>query len=523
MFKHTPALLSVLLLFTALANAQDATKPSAALNSSTCTGTYPSYFQDPAFTATGMWDNQVIINRPTADWRGPVFAISDAYSTAVPESELDYPWLKFNPFDPNLSPSEKLRQADGYLWAVMAYIQEGNINSGKVATDWSLCNNTGRKWFHIPFQTYEPLSGREFVHGLTREAPVTMEIKTDSGSHQLKTTMWATTFYNPAAAQSLSKIWTDAGTPKIPTQNFHFNEGSVIGKPLFTTATSNAYPYLTNMPVWRANINAPEFCVCKPSSGSQCTFTEQTEQCPRTVGNVSLLQFDISVRDKRSPIGWAYGTFVADGQRKAKEPNPWNRISPLGLMWGNDKPPVGTLAVNYPVNPRQNGFKEEVIFWNVADMMNLQTGGGHLGCNGRLNGPADHAQSSCLSCHQTASVPDANNSSPALLYQFGNFGTNNQQCSTEPKALNLKIDQVYFKNVFCSTPIVGPTNVLPAPDYTSGRRKWISLDFSLQLSISLTQWQEWQLAQKSPGMSPVLKGVLPTQSFPFEQGQKSAF
>jgi hypothetical protein len=464
-----------------------------------------------------MWDGQADINRPTAKWHGPVFAISDAYSTAVPDTDL--PWLKFNPFDPTLSPDEKLRQASGYMWAIMAYIQEGNINSGKVSTDWTLCNNPVRKWFHIPFQTYEPLNGREFVHGLTREAPVTMELKSDGGSRQLKTTMWATAFYNPAAAQSLSTVWTASGNPVIPKKNFHFNEGSVIGKPLFTTATSNEYPYLTNLPVWRANINAPDFCVCTPSSGQQCTFSEQTEQCPRTVSNVSLLQFDIAVRDQRSPIGWAYGTFVADGQRKSKEPNPWNRISPLGLMWGNDTPPMGTAAINFPANPRQTGFKDGVIFWNVADMMNLQTGGGHLGCNGRLNGPADNAKSSCLSCHQTASVPDADNKSPAIIYQFGNFNNNNGQCLAKPTALDLKIDRTYFKNFQCSTPFIGPTNIVPVPDYLSGRPKWISLDFSLQLSISLTQWQEWQLAQQHPGMSPLSPG----SSFLPGLGAKPAF
>jgi len=32
---------------------------------------------------------------------------------------------------------------------------------------------------------------------------------------------------------------------------------------------------------------------------------------------------------------------------------------------------------------------------------------------------------------------------------------------------------------------------VPPPQYASGRERWISLDFSLQLSISLGQWGEW--------------------------------
>jgi hypothetical protein len=458
---------------------------------STCTGTYPSYFQDPAFTNTGMWNDQVIINQPTPNWAGPVFQLSDAYSTAVPES--GYPWLKFNPFNATLTQKQKAEQAEKYLWAVMNYIQEGNIGSSDIANDWSLCNNTVRQWFHIPYQTYEPLSGREFVHGLTREAPVTMTLE---GDKELKTTMWAVGFYNPAAGNSISKVWTGATDPQMPTTNFKFNDGSVIGKLLFSTANPNQYPFLENVPVWQANISAPEFCSCKSSTGNACTFEEQTEQCPRTVSDVYLLQFDIAVRDPRSPIGWAYGTFVADGQRKASEASPWNRISPLGLMWGNDTPPAGTGAVGFPATPKTD-MKDGVIFWDVADMLNAHTNAGHLGCNGRLNGPADNAQSSCLSCHQTASVPDKYNKTPAIMYQFGGFGNNNGQCMTKPDDTDLAIDQVYFDTFACSESFTGPAGIVPPPQYSSDHGEWISTDFSLQLSISLTQWQEWSADQKN--------------------------
>ncbi len=475
--------------------------------SDTCTGAYPSYFQDPAFSSTGMWDNEVIINQPPEGWGGPVFNLSDAYSTAVPDSEE--PWQQFNPFDSKLSEAEKAKQAQGYIWAVMKYIQQGNINSGNVNDDWTLCDNPVRSWFHIPYQTYDPLSGREFVHGLTREAPVTMTLQ---DTYELKTTMWAVGFYNPAAAQSISTVWTGAPDPQIPQQNFHFNNGSVIGKLLFTTANPTQYPFLKNMPVWQANISAPEFCGCTSSTGNACTYKEQTEQCPRTVSDVYLLQFDIAVRDPRSPIGWAYGTFVADGERKSSEPNPWNRISALGLMWGNDTPPVGTGADYWPTDPRKNGFADGAIFRDVVDRLNQHTNAGHLGCNDRLNGPADNAKSSCLSCHQTASVPDSANNTPAIMYQFGGFDNDNGQCMASPDTLDLEIDQVYFKSFDCSEPFVGPANVVPPPNYAEGQKQWISTDFSLQLSISLTQWQEWQQDLKNLGKTNnkrVFDGTLP--------------
>lgn len=475
------------------------------LTLSTCTGAYPSYFQDPAFAKTGMWDNQDIINQPPPGWSGPVFRLSDAFSRAVPESR--YPWEGYNPFDSSLNQEQKAAHAEKYIWSVMQYIQEGNIGNPDVGNDWKLCNNPKRQWFHIPYQTYDPMSGREYIHGLTREAPVTFTL---NGNTKVDTTVWAVGFYNPAAANSISKIWTGKPDPKIPTQNFHFNEGSVIGKLLFTTATPAQMPFLKNAPSWKANISDPTYCKCKGKDGNTCTFKEQTQQCPRQMRDVYLLQFDIAVKDSRSPIGWTYGTFVADGERKAQEKNPWNRISPLGLMWGNDTPPIGTGAINYPADSRA-GLKQGAIFWDVADMLNEKTNAGHLGCNSRLNGPADNAKSSCLSCHQTASVPDKNNKTPAILYQFGGFNNNNGQCLTGNDPLNLAIDQVYFKTFNCSESFTGPTDIVPPPAYASGQNQWISTDFSLQVSISLTQWQEWN-ADKQKGMKlRVFDGVLPSR------------
>jgi hypothetical protein len=506
MIKYAGPVSCVLALLAMTANAQTATGGQAAKRtpSSTCTGHYPSYFQDPAFTSTGMWNNQVIINRPTPKWRGPVFRLSEAYQTAV--SEGTYPWLKFNPFDATLTPARKTREAARYIWAVMHYIQEGNIDSGNIEDDWTLCHNRVRKWFHMPYQTYDPLSGREFIHGLTREAPVTTTLE---DGKQIKTTIWAVGFYNPAAGQSIGKVWTGAPAPKTPARNFHFNDGSVIGKLLFTTATPNQYPFLVNMPVWHANISAAEFCSCTPTGGTQCTYREETGQCPRTVSEVYLLQFDIAVRDPRSPIGWAYGTFVADGSRKAEESSSWNRLSALGLMWSNDTPPSGTGAASYPRDPRKNGFRGGVIFWDTVDMLNQSTDAGHLGCDRRLNGPADNVLSSCLSCHQTASVPDSANRTPAILYQFGGFKNENGQCLPHPNAADLEIDQVYFKSFACSASFAGPAAIVPPPTYASGATEWISTDFSLQLSISLDQWQEWQQDRAEKTMMHVFDGVLP--------------
>ncbi|HHJ14666.1 MAG TPA: hypothetical protein ENJ79_09890 [Gammaproteobacteria bacterium] len=75
--------------------------------------------------------------------------------------------------------------------------------------------------------------------------------------------------------------------------------------------------------------------------------------------------------------------------------------------------------------------------------------------------------------------------------KFGIFPKGHDQCEATPDTLDLDIDQVYFNNFLCSTPFTGSEKIVPPPNYASGQKQWISTDFSLQLSISLSQWQEW--------------------------------
>ncbi|HYI00886.1 hypothetical protein [Hyalangium sp.] len=475
----------------------------------TCSGPYPSYWQDAKFDSVGMWKGQEISNRPRPGTTEPVFRLSQQYPSQLPDSSPDEGWWQFNPFKSGLSQEKMSQEANEYIWAVMRYIQAGNVTHGEsggdVEKDWTLCNNPVRRWVHMPFQTYAPDSGREFMHGLTREAPVTFTLKDGA---QLKTTVWAVGFYNPRAAYTLGQVWKPDGNAQLPTSNMSFPEGAVIGKLLFTTATPEDLPILTNMPKWKANISDTSFCECSLPSGQACSFQQISEECSRRPGELRLMQFDIAVRDRRSPTGWAYGTFVADGLTKGSEKNPWNRISPLGLMWGNDSPPKGQLASAYPVDARKNGFTQAAIFWDAVDRWNETSDGGHLGCSSRLNGPADNRRSSCLSCHMTASVPDKNRATPAI-FNLGSKETGPGQCVQAPGQPD--VDAVYFATSACATSFQGGS-VVPGPQYADGNTQWISTDFSLQVSLSMAQWLEWQADKVEEASGPrVMQGILPAR------------
>ncbi|MDK2778213.1 MAG: hypothetical protein KYX62_11165 [Pseudomonadota bacterium] len=512
--------------------AKKAAASPAAVIVDNCSGTWPSYWQDPAQKFAPMWAGQEISNVPPADWSGPVFRLSDRYPRQPVDDKAAQKWRdgRFDALFTASTPAATKKQlAYEYGWLVMDYIQQGNVNRPGME-DWDVCSNSIRPWFSIPFQTYDAMSGREFTHGLTREAPVTFS--TPAGN--IDTTMWAVGFFNATAAYTLGTVWQQDGNAVIPQQDVSFHEGAVVGKPLFNTATEKQLPVLAHQPAWQANISDPSFCHCTPAEGNECTLIEESQQCPRSTtewGPVRLLQFDFAVKDSRAPgTQWVFGTFVADGQRKADEADPWKRISLLGVMWGNDTPPAGGLAYDYPPDVKSKGFAEEVIFWDTVDELNKYGGDdvmkrmGHLGCNFRLNGPADNANSSCMSCHGTASVPDNNVTTPPLLSQFS--GNITHECVT-PDATDLNtgtdrsgapanvkngisfsaIDSIYFANVPAGKPFNmtvqtkdGPVNVMGdgVPDYGTQRSEWISLDYSLQLSISLTQWMQWQANADDP-------------------------
>ncbi len=497
---------------------------SASFAANTCSGTYPSYWQDIDPKFADQWKGQDISNAPTGAYSGPIFKLADDYPRQPVDDKANQPWraAKFDAlFNPATSQAVKTKLAKEYGWLVYEYALAGNINQAP-QVDFDVCDNPVRPWYHIAFQTYDPLSGREFIHALTREAPVTFSIK--SGTGTAATTMWAVAIYNATAAYTLGTVWQKDGTAKIPAANIRFNEGAVIAKPLFNTATLDQLPVLVNMPTWNANISDPTFCATTEGA----TLVQQSQQCPRNFAkwnDVRLMQFDISVADSRAQgTGWVYGTFVADGHRKAKVKDAWHRVSLLGLMWGNDTPPPGQLAYNYPPNPRKNGFKEEVIFWDVADELNSYGGTGyvqrmgHLGSNHRLNGPADNANSSCMSCHGSASVPDTTFTTPPLLSQFSGITKQSVAPVTGLTAQGLdrtgivatenngvtfsQIDAIYFANVMAGTSFNMTTstgqNVMGdgVPNYPNPAQKaWIALDYSLQLSMSLKQWMEWQADQ----------------------------
>lgn len=303
---------------------------------------------------------------PPPGWTGPVFQLSQAFPQTLPTDD-SLPFMQID-FRTNTV---------AYLQAVKAYILAGNINRGNDSAgnslDWHTQSNPVRPWYNMPWRT-TGTSGREFVHGLTREFPAAPHSLDTAQKNYYDT--YARAIYNPVAGFTVGQVWPSA-TQGPDVAKASFSPGAVVAKILFTTADTTDVPEASGGMQWQANIYPNSKCKSDTIPG-----------CQRVVKSVRLFQMDFAIKDPRAPITqWVFGTFVYD--RNAPGTSIYDKMVPLGLMFGND--PEVTASTQQPV------ISESKIL--AVSMFE------HLGCHKRLSGPVDNPKSSCMSCHMTAQHP----------------------------------------------------------------------------------------------------------------------
>jgi hypothetical protein len=340
---------------------------------------------------------------PPAGWTGQVFKLKQDYPQTLPPTG-SRPWTSISfKTDPN-----------DYMKAVLAYALEGNKE-----VDFVVRNNTVRGWYHAPWM-HAGAAGREFMRGLTRERSSRPGELHPSQTGTFEN--WAVSVYNPRGGYTLGRVWKNPDSPNPAVAKFPV--GAVSVKLIFTEAPVSQVPYLAGSVEWQADINRANNTGPRPT--------------------LRLLQVDVAVRDSRatSTTGWVFGTFVYDGN--APGATPWDRLVPVGLMYGNDPTKVRT---NQPLAESKIN----------AGLQIPQ----HLGFEKRLNGPVDNPRSSCLSCHSTAQI---------------NTNLSRQSRDAIPPAnASLTTLKLYFRNIKSGVP------------FDSGA---LSLDYSLQLQNGIANWAQ---------------------------------
>ncbi|GAA3962845.1 hypothetical protein [Mucilaginibacter dorajii] len=205
---------------------------------------------------------------------------------------------------------------------------------------------------------------------------------------------YALVLYDSVAAYTVGQIWGKTGQKvNLANDAAQFKEGSVIVKFAFS------------------NVNYPQWPVMKGAQTFSVYDTIPTKENPKRgyqMRKVSFFQMDVIVKDsKTSPkTGWVYSTFVYDMDAPGSG---WDKMVPLGAMWGDDP------GVNSPLTPPYPKLAETLINAK-APAYSKET----LGWGGRLSGPNDGAVaqvaydistgkkytnlalSSCMSCHSPA-------------------------------------------------------------------------------------------------------------------------
>ncbi|MBS1910651.1 MAG: hypothetical protein JST22_01570 [Bacteroidetes bacterium] len=362
------------------------------------------------------------------------FVLSANYPTALPTpAPGDRPWMQF---DPTSSVNWH-----SYLYAVLKYVYEGNVTNG-----FDVQKNMIRQWYHAPWMHLKLSSsdkarkdgygGREWLHGLTQEREAPIKDLYDASNKRDSTKNWAVGFYNEAGGFAIRNAWEKICDGSL-ADTVRFPVGTVAFKLLFTSAHDSDVPYLKASPVWLASI----------------TRNDVSQRTP-----LRLIQIDIMVRDTRADqgTGWVFGSFLMDGRRgiapelremASGADTGWFCVYPIGIAWGNDP---ARAAKGMEANA------EQFIDPDVQKSFR-----GTMGWHGRLNGPVDNPNASCIGCHSQAQRP-LNDAIPIP--------------SPSKKFDRKNIDdlQSFFTQ-----------NLKPGQALTPG---WIGLDYSLQLQSGIASY-----------------------------------
>ncbi len=429
----------------------------------------------------------------------PHFKLSADYPKKNPGKCTECAWLGIDvdfgttlpPKNDDTSGKWQKYHWDEYVKSILDYVKQGQDPdlADKVGFRTTVDGKT--RWFNVPWMAYDPTMGREFVHGTTNERTVTTpELKKPTSLRSLQPAhgiaamaveptqlhadpqfrgvsrlnmanlscdnqngyeSWSVGFYNEWGGYAVGKAFPATGRPHVVDylgsqmpDGLPFPEGTAVVKVLTTSAPPHCVSQLKGAPEW--HVNRHKF---DPEKGYEC---EREVQVSRVV------QVDAAVADHRSPTGWVYTTFAYDGRSSGA--TFWDRLVPVGVQFGAD-------PWSFPAVPRQESLPLQQTVLNPGSKSIVE----HYGCEGRLAGPVDNPQSSCLSCHGSAYA--APNGAPSVMPAnvppaFGFAGI----------CVEYSLDNAFYFQ-----------NQVPPQHFAGGRfPDAFSLDTSLQLAVAFNQY-----------------------------------
>lgn len=309
-----------------------------------------------------------------AQWPGPLFELSHNYpATAAPV--VNPSWQQALNGQP-MSASNVF----AYMDSLKTHVAPNVMPFFTDHKNWTAAKYG---WFQEPWM------------GVEREAILGAYLGNGNPSGMFKTlnedeSGYALVLYDSTAGYTVGKIWGTGQKINLANDAAQFKEGAVIVKFAFSNINDTA---------WSPMVGAQTFYVYDTIATGQNTAKGYQ------VRKVSFFQMDVIVKDSIAApkTGWVYSTFVYD---KDAAGSWWDKMVPLGAMWGNDPDVISPTTPPYPalketvINPKAPFYSKETLGWG-----------------GRLSGPNDGAVaqqavdrntgkvynnlalSSCMSCH----------------------------------------------------------------------------------------------------------------------------
>jgi len=365
------------------------TPPTVAPTSLTALAATPSY---------GPFTASTYPNPPPSTYSGPLFSVAHGWPTSPVAPPANPPWIAALRGQP-ISGDTAL----AYVDALKRYITPAMKTLIFNYAEW---NGDSAGYYSSPWLApyAEPIHGTYVGSGFPASMFPKSGLKVDMTTYVL-------TLYDKVSAYTLNKMWgMEAMQFNATATSGQFPEGSIVVKAALTTACASDWAPMAGAQTW------PIYAPLDPSNGSG----QQNTACPNNgsagrgtsdpvLTNVYLFQFDIIVKDSKTApkTGWVFSTLVYDAS--AEGADAWDKMIPLGAMWGNDPTVNSTSDPNAPlaeswINPRAPVYSTETLGWG-----------------GRLSGPNDGAvvapaivdgnqvsqvaASSCMSCHLAAEHP----------------------------------------------------------------------------------------------------------------------
>lgn len=311
--------------------------------------------------------------------------------------------------------------AYAYVMALKAHVKKSLYDFLADPQKWNKSAQTG--WYSMLWAGESVAKtgweGRDAIYGTYTGQIMAKEVYKKSGL-TVNIRNHAAIYYNDTAAYTLGQVWkkcdekTKECTPSVENGEAQFKEGAIVVKSAGVTATPEQWPVLKGAAKWQ---------VYRKPFDLNGTIDNAKPQ----VTDLRVGIFDIIIKDSvASPqTGWVFSTLVYD--HNAPGESVWDRMVPLGAMWGNDP------DVNSAKHPEQE-LMETYINPDAPEWTKVT-----LGYGGRLSGPFDIAvkyneevngtqvpvlpSSACMSCHGTSSYTPGNYHMSTFLYPAKEYKT----------------------------------------------------------------------------------------------------